>query len=139
MAGVAGCGAGPALGGVPGGADVPGMYSELANVTRQSAAKSTLNGLMVWLGEAGLRAAALLPALAAAVDQHGASVRDALGDPEAGPHAVPLAGYATGLRDALIESEWQLAPLDDVDWERAEWPTVRLLAICALARSHGYA
>jgi len=115
------------------------MNSELADMTRRSAATSTLNGLMVWLGEAGLRAAALRPRLAAAVDQHAASVRDALGDPAAGSHPVSLAGYATGLRDALIESDWQLAPLDDVDWERAEWPTVRLLGICALARSHGYA
>jgi hypothetical protein len=115
------------------------MYRELANVTRQSAARSTLAGLMVWLGETGLTASRVVPSLAAAVDQHAASVRDALGDPEAGPHAVSLAGYATGLRDALIANDWQLAPLDEVDWERVEWPAVRLVAICALARAHGYA
>jgi hypothetical protein len=122
-----------------GGADVSGMYSELANVARRSAAKSTLNGLMVWLGDTGLQAATDIPALAATLDQHAAAVRDALGDPEAGPNATSLAGYATGLRDALIESSWQLSPLDEVDWRRADWPTLRLVAICAIARSHGYA
>lgn len=94
---------------------------------------------MVWLGETGLSASALLPALAAQLDQHAAAVRDALGDPERGPTAVSLAGYATGLRDALIENTWQLAPLEELDWEQAEWPAVRLVAICAIARSHGYA
>jgi hypothetical protein len=115
------------------------MHSELTDVARHSAAKSTLNGLMVWLGEAGLNASALLPSLAAHLDQHAAAVRDALGDPERGPSAVSLAGYATGLRDALIENSWQLAPVSEIDWERAEWPTVRLVAICAIARGHGYA
>ena len=121
-------------------ADVLGMmHSELTNVARHGAAKSTLNGLMVWLGQTGLNASTLLPALAAQVDQHAAAVRDALGDPEAGPSPVSLAAYATGLRDALIESNWQLAPLDEMDWDLAEWPAVRLVAICAIARDHGYA
>ena len=62
------------------------MFKDLAEATRHSAARSTLNGLMTWLGESGLAAAAASAGLQAAVDQHAASVRDALGDPERGPN-----------------------------------------------------
>lgn len=115
------------------------MHSELTDVARHSAAKSTLNGLMLWLGEVGLAEAGRSTVLGAAVDQHSAAIRDALGDPESGPNAVSLAGYATGLRDALIEINWQLPPIDQVSWDKVEWPAVRLLAICAMARHQGYA
>jgi len=115
------------------------MFRDTAETTRQTAARSTLNGLMTWLGEAGLAATATSDGLLAAVDQHSAAIRDALGDPEHGPSAISLAGYATGVRDALIEAEWQLPPMNEVDWSQAEWPTVRLIAICAMARAYGYA
>ena len=114
------------------------MQSELSEKLRQSAARSTLNGLMIWLGEPGLEAATRSAGLVALIDQHAASVRDALGDPADGPSAVSLAGYASGVRDALIETEWRVPLLAEQDWSAPEWPTVRLLAICALARSHGY-
>jgi Family of unknown function (DUF6401) len=114
------------------------MHSELSEKLRQSAAKSTLNGLMIWLGEPGLAAAGTLPGLMALVDQHAAAVRDALGDPADGLSAVSLAGYAAGVRDALIEADWRVPAVAEQDWSRPEWPTVRLLAICVLARSHGY-
>ncbi|GAB3864916.1 DUF6401 family natural product biosynthesis protein [Dactylosporangium cerinum] len=114
------------------------MFKDLAEATRHSAARSTLNGLMTWLGESGLAAAAASAGLQAAVDQHAASVRDALGDPERGPNAVALASYATGVRDALIEAQWQLPPTSEIDWSRAEWPTVRLIAICSLAHTAGH-
>src|SRR5699024_6058353 len=103
-----------------------------------SAAKSTLNGLMIWLGEPGLTAACQRVGLMSLIDQHAAAVRDALGDPADGLSAVSLAGYAAGVRDALIEAEWSVPAVADQDWSKPEWPTVRLLAICALARSHGY-
>jgi hypothetical protein len=115
------------------------MYRELSEVARLGAAKSTLNGLMTWLGETGLRAAANSAGLLAGIDQHAASVRDALGDPEHGPGAVSLAGYATGVRDALIEFDWKLPPVSEVDWDGADWPTMRLLGVCALARALGHA
>jgi len=114
------------------------MFKDLAEATRHSAARSTLNGLMTWLGESGLAAAATSAGLQAAIDQHSASVRDALGDPERGPSAVSLASYATGVRDTLIEAQWQLPPTSELDWSKAGWPTVRLIAICALARAGGH-
>jgi hypothetical protein len=115
------------------------MQSDLTEKLRQSAAKSTLNGLMIWLGEPGLSAATGSAGLMAVVDQHAAAVRDALGDPSGGPSAVSLAGYASGVRDALIEAEWRMPPVSDLDWSSLEWPTVRLLAICLLARAGGHA
>jgi uncharacterized protein DUF6401 len=114
------------------------MQSELSEKLRQSAAKSTLNGLMIWLGEPGLAAARESVGLMSLVDQHAAAVRDALGDPAAGLGAVSLAGYAAGVRDALIEADWRVPAVAEQDWSKPEWPTVRLLAICSLARSHGY-
>ncbi|GAA0737305.1 hypothetical protein Drose_35380 [Dactylosporangium roseum] len=114
------------------------MFRDMVEATRHTAARATLNGLMTWLGEAGLHAAASSAGLRAAVDQHAAAVRDALGDPERGPSVVALAGYATGVRDTLIEAEWQLPPVAELDWAKAEWPTLRLVAVCALARSAGY-
>lgn len=119
-------------------AELWGMFKDLAEATRHTAARQTLNGLMTWLGEMGLAAAATSAGLQAAVDQHSASVRDALGDPESGPTAIALASYATGVRDTLIEAQWQLPPISEMDWSKAEWPTVRLIAICALARIGGH-
>ena len=113
-------------------------FGDFTEATRRSVARSTLNGLMTWLGEPGLAAARENFALQAEIDQHAAAVRDALGDPEHGPGAVPLAGYATGVRDALIEAQWQLPPTTDVDWAHLEWPALRLIAICSLARAGGF-
>jgi len=118
----------------PARAEHTGMYSEL----RQSSAKATLSGLMIWLGEVGLAAAAQSAGLTAALDQHAAAVRDALGDPASGLSAVALAGYASGVRDALVEVDWYLPPVSEVDWSSASWPTVRLVAVCHLAREHGH-
>jgi hypothetical protein len=114
---------------------VLGAYGDIAEATRRSVARSTLNGLMIWLGEVGLAAARESAGLQAVIDQHSAAVRDALGDPERGPDAVSLAGYASGVRDALIEAQWQLPPTDELDWSKLAWPALRLIAICALARS----
>jgi len=94
---------------------------------------------MGWLGEPGLDAAGRSVRLLAAIDQHAAAVREALGDPKEGPSLVSLAGYASGIRDALIEIGWRLARISEVDWATADWPTLRLLAICSLARAGGHA
>ena len=119
--------------------DMLGMFKDLSEATRQSAARSMLNGLMTWLGEAGLAAARTNGGLLAEIDQHAAGVRDAFGDPENGPSLVSLAGYATGVRDALIEADWQIPSGSEVDWSALQWPSLRLLGICSLARRHGYA
>lgn len=86
----------------------------------------------------GLAAAAALPGLQAAVDQHAAAVRDILvmGVPmSAGAvGAVLLAGYAQGL---LAESGTEPAALACPDWAQADWLRVRLLAVASLAARPG--
>jgi hypothetical protein len=118
-------------------ADLTGVRRELSEAVRHRAATSLLTGLMSHLGEAGLGVAGRSAGLLADLDQHAASVRDALGDPQDGPNAVSLAGYATGVRDALVDADWDLP--DEIDWSAPQWPTVRLLAVCSLARTNGYA
>lgn len=96
-------------------------------------AQSTLTGLMTSIGDTGLPAAALLPGLLAAVDQHAAAVRDSLGGDRRPMTAVTLAGYARGLRDAAHQHGWE-APRTPIQWSTADWVLTRLLAVCTLAR-----
>jgi hypothetical protein len=92
-------------------------------------ARRWLRALHDEVGAAGLAAAAALPGLGAAVDQHSAAVRDSvtvgLESSAAVAGLVLLAGYGG-------------AP-DRQGWARADWITVRLVAVCALAREHGKA
>ena len=118
-------------------AEVSIVFSNLEAV-RRTAARTTLSGLMMWLGEPGLDVADASPALMSVLDQHAAQIRDSLGDSADGPNIVALAGYATGIRDALIDAGWTLAPIPEVDWSKPEWPTLRLLAVCLLARTHNF-
>lgn len=88
---------------------------------------------------AGLVAAAAVPGLAAVVDQHAAAVRDILtvGVPAGAAVAgsVLLAGYAQGVLDHVREKGQQLrVPADTAGWTRADWISMRLVAVCALAR-----
>jgi hypothetical protein len=88
---------------------------------------------------AGLLAAAAIPGLGAVVDQHSAAVRDILtvGVESSAVVAgsVLLAGYAQGVLDHLRESGRPLrVPADATGWLGADWISVRLLAVCALAR-----
>ncbi|MCT2582583.1 DUF6401 family natural product biosynthesis protein [Actinophytocola gossypii] len=89
---------------------------------------------------AGLVVAAAVPGLAAVVDQHAAAVRDILttgveaGAAVAG--SVLLAGYAQGVLDHVREKGEQLrVPADAADWARADWFSMRLVAVCSLARN----
>ncbi|HKS49692.1 MAG TPA: DUF6401 family natural product biosynthesis protein [Amycolatopsis sp.] len=98
----------------------------------EHSARSTLAELTTQVSE-GLSAASDIPGLLAAIDQHGAAVRDivTLGVEATASEAVVLAGYARGLIDQAKESGWQFtAP---ADWSTADWVTTRLLSICALA------
>jgi Family of unknown function (DUF6401) len=101
-------------------------------------AQRWLADLMDQLGEAGLAAAATVPALLAAVDQHAAGVRDILllGVPGAAvaAGAVLLAGYAKGLLDQAGTDASRLRAAVGESWDRADWLTVRVLAVCALSR-----
>ncbi|MFL6121807.1 DUF6401 family natural product biosynthesis protein [Actinophytocola sp.] len=98
-----------------------------------------LDRLNAQLGTAGLTAAAVVPGLAAVVDQHTAAVRDILtvgvesGAAVAG--IVLLAGYAQGVQDHVRERGLTLSiPTGTAAWREASWYHVRLLAVCALSR-----
>jgi Family of unknown function (DUF6401) len=102
--------------------------------------RRVLDRLHERVGAAGLAAAAAVPGLGAVVDQHAAAVRDILttgvqsGAAVAG--TVLLAGYAQGVLDHLRESgRSSRVPADLAGWRRADWASVRLLAVCSLARN----
>lgn len=106
----------------------------------ERSARRALDRLNAQVGTAGLLAAAAVPGLAATVDQHAAAVRDILtvgvesGAAVAG--VVLLAGYAQGVQDHLRERGEPLrVPKDLTDWLNADWFSVRLVAVCALARN----
>jgi hypothetical protein len=98
-------------------------------------ARRTLAGLHEQVG-AGLLAAAAVPGLTAAIDQHSAAVRDIVTMGVEGSAAVAgvvlLAGYARGLIDQAKELGWRFS--SPADWADADWFTSRLLAICSLAK-----
>jgi len=104
----------------------------------EDGARRTLANLHAQFGTAGLVAAAALPGLAAAVDQHAAAVRDilAVGVEQSAAVAgvVLLAGYARGVIDTARRHGWQTTtPASLAEWARADWVFLRLLGVCALA------
>ena len=115
-----------------------GLFDHVADHHAEHRAQRWLAGLMDQVGTAGLAAAATLPALLAAVDQHAAGVRDILllgvEGSAAAAAAVLLAGYAKGLLDQAGTDGHRLRAAVGVCWHRADWLTVRVLAICALSR-----
>lgn len=115
-----------------------GAVSTLRAAWAEFSARRTMAHLQERIGVAGLAAAAAVPGLAAAVDQHSAAVRDilAMGVEDAAGVAgvVLLAGYARGLLDQGREAGWEPAPpADAAGWVDAGWLTTRLLGVCALA------
>lgn len=108
------------------------------------------------MAAAGLTAAAATPGVLAAIDQHGAAVRDALLvdvalDPVSAMEALvlgaagmviapPIAHLAAYLRGVVDEADmkgWR-PPEPDHDhawWAGADWVALRITAICALART----
>jgi hypothetical protein len=106
-------------------------------------AEHSANRLLVQLhdriGMPGLAAAAAVPGLVAAIDQHAAAVRDILSFGVEGSATVVgtvlLAGYAKGLIDQARELGWRFGtPALPTGWASADWVTARLLAVCELAR-----
>lgn len=106
---------------------------------RRPAARQFLTDLAALLGRGGLAVAAATPGLLAAIDQHAAAIRDTIGDGWRVPGAAALAGYAQGLRDRGAAHLWEVPSADQVHWPTAEWPVLRLVAVCALARQAGIA
>lgn len=106
-------------------------------------AQRALARLMDQIGAAGLAAAAMWPAVSAAVDQHAAAVRDILvmGVEGAASTAgvVLLAGYARGLLDQARTDTAAVAAAVGGRWHHAEWLALRLVAVCALSRSEAWA
>ncbi|QBS41251.1 DUF6401 family natural product biosynthesis protein [Nocardia sp. CS682] len=104
-------------------------------------ARKILNRLHKTHGVPALAAAAELPALSAALDQHAAAVRDilTLGVEESArvPVSVLLAGYARGLLDHVREVAADrgapmtgTAPGDLGSWANADWVQLRLASVC---------
>lgn len=88
------------------------------------------------VGVPGLAAAAALPGLSAALDQHAAAVRDAttLGlDATAIAGVVLLASYSHGVLQHARKHGWHPPPADLTSWRGADWTSLRLAAVCALA------
>lgn len=110
-------------------------YGERVDGWQLWAARAALAELCAVVGGPGLAAAGACPGLLTEVDQHAAALRDALGTGQGGPDVVALAEYAEGLRDAAAEYGWWLQEPGQVEWARASWPLVRLLAVCTLAEA----
>jgi hypothetical protein len=103
-------------------------------------ARRWLNKLHDDLGVAGLAAAAALPGLSAMLDQHAAAVRDAttfgLESSAAIAGLVLLASYGHGVLNHAREHGWRPPPADPSAWRTADWTSLRLAAVCALAQHH---
>ncbi|MFI6040391.1 DUF6401 family natural product biosynthesis protein [Nocardia sp. NPDC051321] len=102
-------------------------------------ARKILTRLHKTHGVPALAAAAELPALSAALDQHAAAVRDILELGVEGAARVPisvlLAGYARGLLDHVREAAadhgmTSAAPDDLGSWANADWLQLRLASVC---------
>ena len=115
------------------------MTSEF-NVTTNAAATSTpeavLEEIMAQVGVDGLVAAMGRPGLMAVVDQHAAAIRDSLAASGLKLEAGPLAGYASSVAAAATRMGRELPEPTLVDWTKASWFQLRLMAICALAINH---
>jgi Family of unknown function (DUF6401) len=112
------------------------MTSEF-NVTTNPAPASTpelvLEEIMAQVGVDGLVAAMGRPGLMAAVDQHAAAIRDSLAASGLKLEAGPLAGYASSVAAAAVRMGRELPEPTLVDWTKASWFQLRLMAVCVLA------
>lgn len=101
--------------------------------------QAVLDDIMARVGVDGLVAALENPGLMAAVDQHVASVRDSLASSGLTIDEVPLAGYASSVAAAAVRIGRELPDPATMDWTRASWFQLRLMAVCALAIGHDLA
>jgi hypothetical protein len=116
--------------------------SSVADLWSEFSARRFLDRLARHVGIAGLAAAAVSPALLAAIDQHAAAVRDIVTIGVTGSAAVAgvvlLAGYTRGLLDQAEEQGWALhVPTSVREWLQADWLAMRLVAVCALSMATG--
>ncbi|WP_433199527.1 DUF6401 family natural product biosynthesis protein [Nocardia sp. CA-107356] len=124
----------------------------------EGSARRTLNRLHKTHGVPALAAAADLPGLSTALDQHAAAVRDLLEhgiEASAGiPTSVLLAGYARGLLDQARDTDLRptlpretsdptdtdaglrrTPPTDVSGWRNAGWLPLRLAGVCLHANN----
>jgi hypothetical protein len=102
---------------------------------------AVLDDLMARIGVDGLTAALAVPGLLAVVDQHGAAIREAVRQSGRQLDADALAGYSTSIAAAAYRMGRDLPDAggaENVDWSRAEWHLIRLVAVCALADESGW-
>lgn len=107
-------------------------------VFMQVSALRWLRRLHDTVGATGLTAAAALPGLSAMLDQHAAQVRDATALADDSPtiaRVVLLANYGHGVLHHAREHRWQPPPAALEAWAKADWTSLRLTAVCALART----
>lgn len=121
------------------------MLRDIGSLLSEWSARRTLRRLIEEFGCPGLVAAGRSPGLGAALDQHVAAVRDVLDNRPAARGAtllrvdartqtVRLAGYARSLVDEQRRGGGAVAIPRDGEWAQADWPTLRLLAVCHIAR-----
>ncbi|NEW26302.1 DUF6401 family natural product biosynthesis protein [Nocardia cyriacigeorgica] len=124
----------------------------LGPVLLEQSARRSIKRLHTMYGAPALAAAAQLPALSAALDQHAAAVRDILQfgvNPHHGTSPVVLlTAYARGLLDEVRASAPvplghedtvpgpPVVPVDHADWSEADWMVLRLAAVCVCAAPH---
>jgi hypothetical protein len=112
-----------------------------ANLTPATAAHTDLDQLMAAIGVDGLVAALSTPGLLAAVDQHAAAIRQSILAADRPLDEVSLAGYARSVLAVATRHGRELpdvATLATMDWSRAEWFILRLVAVCSIAESNGW-
>jgi hypothetical protein len=101
-------------------------------------ATAVLDEMMARVGVDGLTAALTDPALLAQVDQHAAAVREALVAAGRDVSADALAGYARSIAFAARRAGSTVpapgeAPITAAAWREADFHSIRLLAVCAIA------
>jgi hypothetical protein len=102
---------------------------------------AVLDDLMARVGVDGLTAAIANPGVLAAVDQHGAEIREAVRRSGRPLEAESLAGYATSIAAAVVRMGRELPEPGEVaeyQWATAEWHLMRLVAVCAIAEENDW-
>jgi hypothetical protein len=112
------------------------MLAGLVDSAVKWSSAGTLRALWEHIGASATAAAADLPRLTAALDQHAAAVRDALSAGAGVIGSAALAGYTKGILEGAKSLAWHAS--HDVDWARAGWLELRLAAIGVLARQYGH-
>lgn len=95
---------------------------------------SPLTRVMNELGREVLGGMTISPGLTAAIDQHAAAVRDAVSGRGGRVDREVLVDYLLGILDSTYGGEWA-----DTQFQLGySWPTLRMAAVCWLARQQGY-